>query len=135
MNKSRIQAFASAVSSLRDVITDEQAVTMAALYPDWKVDYSYTVGTRILYKNNLYKILQNHISQSDWTPEVATSLYAKILTSDNGAVLPWEQPDSTNGYMIGDKVLYNNKTWESLIDNNVWEPGSIGTEGLWKEII
>jgi hypothetical protein len=37
--------------------------------------------------------------------------------------------------MIGDKVLYNNKTWESLIDNNVWEPGSIGTEGLWKEIV
>ena len=26
------------------------------------------------------------------------------------------------------------KTWESLVDNNVWEPGALGTESLWKDV-
>ena len=30
--------------------------------------------------------------------------------------------------------MHNGKTWESLVDNNVWEPGAVGTESLWKEI-
>ena len=42
-------------------------------------------------------------------------------------VIPeWEQPDSTNPYMMGDKVTHNEKTWESTVDNNVWEPGVYG---------
>ena len=38
----------------------------------------------------------------------------------------WVQPDSTNPYRKGDKVVHNGKTWESTIDNNVWEPGVYG---------
>ena len=38
----------------------------------------------------------------------------------------WEQPESTNPYMKGDKVKHNDKTWVSDIDNNVWEPGVYG---------
>ena len=34
----------------------------------------------------------------------------------------WTQPDSTNGYSIGDKVLYNGVVYESLIDNDIWSP-------------
>ena len=41
----------------------------------------------------------------------------------------WEQPDSTNPYMKGDKVTHGGKTWVSDIDNNVWEPGVYG----WSE--
>jgi hypothetical protein len=36
--------------------------------------------------------------------------------------------------MKDDKVVHNDKVWKSLIDNNVWEPGAIGTESLWVEI-
>ena len=46
----------------------------------------------------------------------------------------WEQPDSTNPYITGDRVKHNGKTWESLVDNNVWEPGAQGTEALWKVV-
>ena len=42
----------------------------------------------------------------------------------------WEQPDSTNPYMKGDKVSHNGKIWVSDIDNNVWAPGIYG----WSEI-
>ena len=54
----------------------------------------------------------------------AVSLFAKILTDPNGAILPWVQPDSTNAYKKGDRVLFEGKIYESLIDNNVWSPSA-----------
>lgn len=134
MNKARVRAFVDAVLMLRDTVTDEQALAVPALYPEWKTDVVYTVGQRLLYGNVLYKVLQGHTSQADWAPDVAVSLYAKVLVADDGTVLAWVQPDSTNAYMKGDKVLHNGKVWESLIDNNVWEPNTIGTETLWREV-
>ena len=76
-------------------------------------------------------MLQAHTSQSDWTPDVSHSLFAQILIPDENVIPEWVQPDSTNPYMKGNKVTHNGITYESLIDNNVWEPGVIGTESLW----
>lgn len=45
----------------------------------------------------------------------------------------WTQPDSTNGYSIGDKVLYNGVIYESLIDNNIWSPEAY-PDG-WAEVV
>lgn len=131
MNKMRIKAFVNAVLTLRNSVTDEQALAAMALYPDWKADMAYEAGQRVLYGDVLYKVLQGHTSQADWTPDVAFSLYAKVLIPNENVVSAWEQPDSTNAYKKDDKVSHNGKTWVSLIDNNVWEPGTIGTEGLW----
>lgn len=134
MNKTRVRAFVNAVLTLRDSVTDEQALSVVALYPEWKADVNYSAGQRLVYADVLYKVLQGHTSQADWTPDVAVSLFAKVLVSDDGSALDWVQPDSTNAYMKGDKVLHNGKTWESLVDNNVWEPGVVGTEALWVEV-
>lgn len=113
--------------------TDEQAVQVKDLYDDWSGEsVDYKAGTYLLYNGVLYKVLKGHTSQIDWTPDTATSLYAKVLTSLSGEVLPWEQPDATNAYMQGDRVLHNGKTWESEADNNVWEPGAVGAP--WKEV-
>lgn len=132
MTKSKIQAFANALVKLRDSATDEQAIEVAILYPAWKANTEYAVGTRLVYDDVLYKVLQAHTSQADWTPDVAVSLFAKILIVDENVISAWEQPDSTNPYMVGDKVSHNGKNWISIIDNNVWEPGTVGT---WEEII
>ena len=80
------------------------------------------------YGGALYRCLQAHAAQSGWTPTAAPSLWAKVLVSDTGAPLPWEQPESTNPYMKGDKVTHAGRTWVSTIDNNVWEPGVYGWE-------
>lgn len=46
--------------------------------------------------------------------------------------LTWIQPDGAHDvYMKGDQVGFGGKTWESLIDNNVWEPGTSG----WREVV
>lgn len=44
----------------------------------------------------------------------------------------WSQPDSVNPFMKGDKVRYNGKIYESVIDNNVWSPDA--GETIWKEV-
>jgi hypothetical protein len=87
-----------------------------------------------LHDDTLYKVLQDHISQESWTPADAASLFAQVLIPDEDVIPEWVQPDSTNPYMTGDKVTHNGNTWISTIDNNVWEPGAVGTETLWTEI-
>lgn len=94
----------------------------------------YIVGYRVRYDSDLYKVLQEHESQEAWNPIDAPSLFAKVLIPDPGVIPEWEQPGSTNGYSKGDKVTHNGKTWESQVDNNVWEPGVVGTESLWIEV-
>lgn len=116
-------------------LDDEQAIDVQNLYPEWSGDgVSYAAGYKVNYEGVLYKCLQDHTSQADWNPEDAASLWAKVLIPDPGVIPEWEQPTSTNPYMKGDKVKHSGKTWESLIDNNVWEPGIAGTESLWKEV-
>lgn len=107
---------------LREMATDEAALQVPNLYPMWKEDARYIVGERVLYNDVLYKVLQDHTSQTDWTPDVAVSLFAKVLIPDENAIPEWEQPDSTNAYMTGDKVMYDGKVYMSTIDNNIWAP-------------
>ena len=85
-----------------------------------------SVGDRVLYNDVLYKVITAHTSQETWTPTDAPSLFAKVLIPDEDVIPEWEQPDSTNPYMTGDKVSHNGKTWVSTINNNVWEPGVYG---------
>lgn len=134
MTKSKMREIVNAIISIRESVTDEQALNAIALYPEWRADVSYTVGQRVLYNSILYKVLQAHTSQSDWTPDVSPSLFAQVLIPDENVIPEWVQPDSTNGYSIGDKVTHNGVTYESLVDNNVWEPGVTGTESLWSVV-
>ena len=130
MTKSEAKAFISALVTLREKATDEQALAAPALYPAWRSGVYYEVGIRVLYNGILYKVLTAHTSQDDWTPDAAPSLFAKVLIPDETVIPEWEQPDSTNPYMKDDKVTHNGKTWVSDIDNNVWEPGVYG----WTEL-
>ena len=118
----------AAMDAAAAALTDEQALKAAAIYPAWSAAGDYDAGERVRFGGALYKCLQGHTAQADWTPTAAPSLWAKVLTSDTGEPLPWEQPGSTNPYMKGDKVTHGGKTWVSTMDNNVWEPGVYGWE-------
>ena len=117
-------------------LTDDQAITVKAIYPEYDPNgVQYPKDFKATYSDELYKCLQAHTSQADWNPENSPSLWAKVLAGQEGTGIgEWEQPDSTNPYMTGDRVKHNGKTWESLVDNNVWEPGAQGTEALWKVV-
>lgn len=109
---------------------DEAALTGKDLYPLWNETAIYKKDQRVRFNNVLYKCLQSHTAQATWTPTDAPSLWAKVLIPDPEVIPEWEQPESTNPYMKGDKVKHNGKTWVSTVDNNVWEPGVYG----WTEV-
>ena len=116
----------------KQITDDAIALELQSFYDKWEIGHYYNVGEYITYNEVLYKILNSHTSQENWTPDVTPSLYANILTSINGTPLDWVQPDSTNPYMIGDKVIYNGNIYESTIDNNIWTPDAY-PQG-WKQI-
>lgn len=106
-------------------LNDEDALEAKELYPVWSGEnISYKKDERIRYNEILYRVLQDHTSQNNWDPISAPSLFAKILIPDPTIIPEWEQPDSTNPYMKGDKVMFEGSVYESLIDNNIWSPSA-----------
>lgn len=131
----RAHQLRSAIEVAAESFDDSIALDYPELVQLWYPGTAYAADQRVNYNGTLYKCLQSHTSQDDWTPEAAPSLWAKVLIPDETVIPAWEQPDSTNPYSKGDKVTHNGKTWVSDIDNNVWEPGVVGTENLWKQVI
>lgn len=109
-----------------DSLPDEEIVNVPTFVEKWKAGVLYEVGKRLNYNGTIYKVIQSHTSQEDWLPDQTVSLYAKVLIPDPGEILEWEQPESTNPYMTGDKVRHQNRIWVSDVDDNVWEPGVYG---------
>ena len=107
--------------------TDEEAIDNIEAFPKWKTDTDY-VGQkdRVRYEGLLYRCEQSHKSQSDYTPDVAHSLWTRI--DDPAEEWPeWRQPSgSTDYYRLGAKVSHNGKHWISTEEHNVWEPGVYG---------
>lgn len=121
-----IRKIAEIASEEAKTFDDKKALENSFLYPDFKENKDYKAGERVLYNGILYKVLQNHKSQADWTPDKAPSLFAEVLIPNPNVIPEWKQPESTNPYMKGDKVKYNGMIYQSNIDNNVWAPDVYG---------
>jgi hypothetical protein len=126
MTREEAKLFVKAFVKLRELATDEMSLQVPNLYPTWRAAVDYATGDKVLYNDVLYKVLTAHTSQDTWAPDVSPSLFARVLIHDDNIILEWIQPDSTNAYKTGDKVIHNGQTWTSIVDNNVWEPGNYG---------
>jgi hypothetical protein len=122
-------------------LDDEEALDNIDVFPLWEVDTFYKTGDRRRYEEVLYRVLQDHTSQADWTPDVAVSLYVRV--DDPGEEWPdWRQPTGAqDAYEHGAKVSHlenedgTKRHWISIFEGaNVWEPGAPGTESLWEEV-
>ena len=129
MKRSEVLKLRKIIEAAVQSLDDDTALDAVTLHPVWASGTDYAVGFKARYADTLYKCLTAHTAQDNWTPDNAPSLWAKVLVED-GAILAWEQPDSTNPYMKGDKVTHNGAVWVSDVDNNVWEPGVYG----WTEV-
>jgi chitodextrinase len=119
------------IEKASESLEDADALEAVQLFPLWARDGMYAEGNRVRYNGVLYRCITAHNAQETWNPADAPSLWAKVLIPNPDVISEWEQPDSTNPYMKGDKVTHNGKTWVSDIDNNVWEPGVYG----WTAVI
>ena len=98
----------------------------ADLFSPWAYPIAYTVGQLRCYNGKLYRCVQAHTSQADWTPDTAASLWS--VAADPAEEWPaWSQPvGAHDAYSKGAKVSHNGKHWTSNVDSNVWEPGVYG---------
>lgn len=108
-------------------LSDEEAINAPELFPAWSGDsIAYAKDDRVKYEDFLFKCLQAHTSQPDWTPIAAVSLWVRV--DDPSEEWPeWRQPAGAHdAYEKGYKVSHNEKHWISNVDANVWEPGVYG---------
>lgn len=112
------------IEDLAIAMTDEEGLEFVDLFVNWGEEIEYAVGDRVKFGDTLYKCVQAHTSQSDWTPDVTPALWTRVTVEEWPE---WVQPTGAqDAYMAGDKVAHNEKHWTSDVDNNVWEPGVYG---------
>lgn len=129
MNKLQLaEQFRKALQMFAASLDDERALEVATIYDQWKVGKAYSVGEFLTYGENavgdpqLYKVVQAHTSQTDWTPDITPSMYIAIGLDESGYPI-WSKPTgSHDAYNTGDIVNYNGTLYKSLIDGNVYAP-------------
>lgn len=120
--------FRKFIEQMSENATDEEALDNILAFPKWEVDHIYFMDERIRYNDVLYKVLQQHKSQEDWTPDKAVSLYVKVSIEEWPE---WVQPQGAHdAYSKGDKVSHLDKHWVSTMDANVYEPSVAGWDEL-----
>ena len=112
--------------ALAATLTDEQAVSVSTLWPEWSADgASYKADDVVQHGGHLYRCEQAHTSQADWTPDASASLWSRIDIAGDGIDV-WTQPTGAhNAYNAGDRVHYpgaDGPLYESTIDGNTWAP-------------
>lgn len=114
-----------------DGFSDYQALQVSSIYPEWHVGVDYRIGQVVRHQGQLYRCVQAHLSQAEWTPETA-SLWNAITLIDG--VEDWEQPTGAHdAYNVGDHVMHGGIEWVSLVNGNVWEPTEANAT-LWAKV-
>ena len=110
-------------------LSDEKALECVTLFVPWANGTAYAVDDRVKYNDVLYRCVQAHTSQADWTPDITPALWVVVSVDEWPE---WIQPQgSHDAYNTGDKVSHNGDHWVSTLDANIWEPGVAG----WDKVV
>ena len=132
---------------VEDILTEEQReelITMAQANAD-------PSKSNAPLQKQIEEISKKQIALED-TVEKLSAMVQKIkeTVEGGGTVVPDPEPPITeeypvwepyNGippvpYQVGSKVTHDGKKWESMVPNNVWEPGAFGVDqNIWKEVV
>ena len=111
-------------------LADGDAIEAPELFAEWKSGAQYAAGDRVRFGGKLWRCVQPHVSQTDWTPDVTPALWADV--AEPGTIPVWRQPTGAqDAYMAGDRVRYpaeDGPVYESTIDYNVYAPDVYGWE-------
>lgn len=103
-------------------LDDAAALEAMAVFKPWTAGTAYAADDRIRYGDSLYRCVQAHTAQADWTPDATPALWARVSVEEWPE---WVQPTGAqDAYSIGDKVTYEGVRYVSLIDGNVWPPAA-----------
>lgn len=111
---------ANLIQTAINYLPDDEAETVTALFPKWETGNAYELGDRAQYNDLLYKCVQAHTSQDNWTPDLTPALWVRTSTDEWPE---WIQPTGAqDAYNKGDKVSFKGSHYISLIDGNVYSP-------------
>lgn len=126
MTRAEAIAYRNKIEAAASTMTDEAALTAVALFPAWAAGNAYAIGDRVQRNGKLYKCVQAHTSQVDWTPDAAPALWVAVSVDEWPE---WVQPSGAHdAYHRGDKVSYRGKHYICTADANVYAPGVYGWE-------
>lgn len=126
MTRKEAEAYRAALDAVTGTVDDKAADDIAMLFRPWVSGAEVYAGDRRHYGGKVYRCIQAHTTQADWTPDATPALWAPCAAP--GEEWPeWRQPlGSEDAYNKGDKVSCDGLHWISDIDNNVWRPGAYG---------
>lgn len=92
-------------------VDDATAYRMREFYPKWKSGVALSVGHKLQYGGKLYRVIQAHTSQDDWTPDAVASLFERIDETHDGTKydpIPYEgnMALESGKYYSQDNVTY-----------------------------
>ena len=126
MTRAKAKQLRQLIEQLAVTLSDETALTGIELFPMWAIGRAYAVGDRVQHGGTLYKCVQAHTSQADWTPDATPALWVVVSIDEYPE---WVQPTGAHdAYNTGDKVSYNGKRYVCTIDANTYAPDVYGWE-------
>lgn len=118
-----------AIDTFAENQTDETLIDNKAAFEWWRPVIAAEKDKIYRFGDDLYRCIQPHRTQSDWTPDITPALFVKISLEE---FPQWVQPTGAHdAYNKGDKVSDEGKHWISEMDGNVWKPGTVA--GAWRE--
>ena len=84
MTRAKAKQLRQLIEQLAVTLDDETAQTGVELFPMWAIGRAYAVDDRVQYGGKLYKCVQAHTSQADWTPDSVPALYTVIDVTHAG---------------------------------------------------
>jgi len=126
---------------LGESLSGKELASIASLYPKWKAGLSVVVDDIYRVQNTLYKVVQAHTTQADWTPPQVPALFTPVAAA--GVVPEWVQPTGAqDAYAVGDQVTHDNPNdggnvwlYKSKIAANTTEPGRDSTfDRYWQPV-
>lgn len=67
-------------------LDDNDAANAVKLFPTWTIGIAVTVGERYQYADKLYKVVQAHTTQADWSPDATPAMWAVIDKTHAGTL-------------------------------------------------
>ena len=124
MTRAKAKQLRQLIEQLAVTLADETALTGVELFPMWAIGRAYAVDDRVQYGGILYKCVQAHTSQADWTPDATPALWVAVSIEEYPE---WVQPTGAHdAYNIGDKVTYKGNHYVCDINGNVYAPDVYG---------
>ena len=111
----------TAIKYARNITNDQEALEIKMLYKEFmaQIGKPLAVGEYVQYGDKLYRVLQAHTAQANWTPDIAASLFV-VIDKEHQGTLEDPIPAQVNmEYFSGKYYIENNVIYLCTRDSGI----------------